>query len=79
MEVRILEDIYLTNSQFIDSVAQKYETSSLITPTDLSHLETYWLDALRQAKAKIVARVCTNLQTTQWADTSFDLRKEDQE
>ncbi len=65
--------------KFVDCLCDKYSTKSLISQADLKHIETYWLDALKNAKNKILARVCTNLQTNKWSDNSFDIRKEDDE
>jgi hypothetical protein len=64
-------------TKFVDCLCDKYSTKSLISQADLKHIETYWLDALKNAKNKILARVCTNLQTNKWSDNSFDIRKED--
>jgi hypothetical protein len=61
----------------VDCLITKYETKCLISPADLNHIDMHWIEALKEAKNKIITRVCTNLQTNTWSDSTFDIRKED--
>ncbi|KAL0488235.1 tRNA sulfurtransferase [Acrasis kona] len=61
---------------FVKCLEDKYKTKSYITSNDLNHIETFWMESMREAKTKITTRVCTNIQN-KWKESAFSLHDED--
>lgn len=59
----------------IEKLEKQYEQTSLLTKSQLSHLE-YWLKKMNDEKDDIVAKVVLHAKSKDW-DHSFDVNNAD--